>query len=119
MNRKYVEAIMNLRGENKPVKYIAKKLGISKEVIEEVIINNIINSEPYIDKLVKGRQFLESPDFSTTKEVIKNLNLESIFENFTVLSYIAKNRNNHHDRLMDYIRYLLLSLKNNKKPDIF
>lgn len=115
MNKKYIEEIMNLRGNNRPVRYIAKKLGVNKEVIEEIITSNIISSEPLIDGLVKGKQFQESPDYITTKQLIEKLDINVVFKNNTVLSYIAKNRSNHHDRLMDYIRYLLLSLKKDQK----
>ena len=55
MNSKYEEGVANLRGINKSVKYITKKLGLKKDAVEQVIATWILKSDPYIDEMISGK----------------------------------------------------------------
>ncbi len=97
-----------LRCKNRPVKAIAKELGIGRDDIEKMIAKLIRETDPVLEELVKGRKanpivndispLLEKSDFSVRYA-------ETLLNDERVLDYIALKREDHHDRFMDCIRY--------------
>lgn len=112
MNKRYEMAIANLRGLNKSVKSIAKKLGIKKDDIEEFISNDIMKSNPIIDELTVGKRATCDPNAAEMVGLIKKLDDSELFKNDEIISYMCMHKNNYHDRFMDYLRYKILNLKN-------
>ena len=104
MNRKLEEAVAGLRCMNKPVKQIARALAVRKDDIEKIIKDWIIETDPFLDKLLRERKVKSIPDPKKMISLMKN-STEAIIENPEILDYIAKKRNDHHDRFMDCIRY--------------
>jgi hypothetical protein len=104
VNTKLEEAVAGLRCVNKPVKQIAKTLGIKKDEIEKIIKEWIIKTDPYISELVKERKANAIPDAGEMKLLVK-MDTGDILNDKRVLNYIARKRNDHHDRFMDCIRY--------------
>ncbi|WOE51677.1 hypothetical protein [Sulfuracidifex metallicus] len=103
-----VKEVSIRRCKNRPVKAIAKELGMNREDVEKIISKLIRDTNPYLDELVKGRKIntitidisplVEKSDF--TKEYAQTL-----LNDDRVLDYIAMKRGDYHDRLMDCIRY--------------
>jgi hypothetical protein len=115
MNPKLEEAVAGLRCVNKPVKQISKTLGIKKDIIEKIIKEWIMDTDPYINELVRERKVHAIPDTGSMKSLVK-MNAEDLLNDKRILDYIAKKRNDHHDRFMDCIRYKIkIMLENNKK----
>ncbi len=115
MNSKLEFAVAQLRCENKPVKQIAKHLGVKKDEIEKIIKYWIGVTDPYIDKLIGKRSVSSLPN---TKEMISKLmhsSTDEILNSPEILDYIAKKRNDHHDRFMDCIRYKIRIKIDDKK----
>jgi hypothetical protein len=112
MNSKYEEGVANLRGINKSVKYITKKLGLKKDAVEQVIATWILKSDPYIDEMISGKKSEFNPTPFEMVELIKKLDDADLFKNEKILSYIMLHRTDHHDRFMDYLRFKLLKSKN-------
>lgn len=104
MNKKLEEAVAGLRCVNKPVKQIARTLSVGKDDIEKIIKDWIIETDPFLDKLVRERKVTNIPDAKRMISLMKN-NVELLIETPEILDYIAKKRNDHHDRFMDCIRY--------------
>ncbi|MCY0851375.1 hypothetical protein [Thermoplasma acidophilum] len=116
MNRKLEESIAKLRCENKPVKQIMKILSIRKDDVEKVIEGWIIDTDPFIEEIVKGRKISNLPDSQKLLSLV-NKDAEYILSDPDILDYIAKRRNDHHDRFMDCIRFKIkqyLEHKNRK-----
>jgi len=97
------------RCKNRPVKAIAKELGMSRDDVEKIISKLIRETDPYIEEKVKGRKnaspllvditpLIEGSDFSKAYA-------ETLLKNDAVLDYIAMKKGDHHDRFMDCIRY--------------
>jgi hypothetical protein len=114
MNKKLEEAVAGLRCVNKPVKQIAKTLSVRKDDIEKIIKDWIIETEPFLDKLVRERKVRNVPDTKKMISLMKD-NTETIIKNPEILDYIAKKRNDHHDRFMDCIRYKIKIYLDEKK----
>jgi|GEM_PF-1788400 len=114
MNPKLEEAVAGLRCVNKPVKQIAKTLGVKKDSIEKIIKDWILYTEPYIDKLIGERKVNSIPDAREMKLLVK-MATEDLLSDKRILDYIAKKRNDHHDRFMDCIRYKIKIILENKK----
>jgi len=115
MNKKLEEAVAGLRCVNKPVKSISKTLGVKKDEIEKIIKHWIINTNPFLDELVKNRKARRKPN---TKEMLKlvKMDVNDLLKNDDILDYIAVKRNDYHDRFMDCIRYKInLMLENENK----
>ncbi|MCY0849793.1 hypothetical protein [Sulfuracidifex metallicus] len=103
-----VKEVSIRRCKNRPVRAIAKELGMNREDVEKIISKLIRDTNPYLDELVKGRKIntitidisplVEKSDF--TKEYAQIL-----LNDDRVLDYVAMKRGDHHDRLMDCIRY--------------
>ncbi|BBG23543.1 hypothetical protein [Sulfuracidifex tepidarius] len=96
------------RCKNRPVKAIAKELGMSRDDVEKVISKLIRETDPFIEEKVKGRRkvnlftditpLIEGSDFTKAYA-------EALLKNEAVLDYIAVKSGDHHDRFMDCIRY--------------
>ena len=67
MNQKLEEAVAGLRCVNKPVKQIAKTLGIKKDEIEKIIKEWILQTDPYISELIRERKVNNVPDTGEMK----------------------------------------------------
>ncbi|MGC8608421.1 MAG: hypothetical protein ACP5UV_00960 [Thermoplasmata archaeon] len=106
-----VDEIVKLRCMNKPVKYISKKLGIPRDRIERIITENIQATDPFINDLVKGRKI---ENFNVVNMIDIGINdfscktAAEILHNERVLDYIALKMKDHHDRMMDCIRYVIV-----------
>ncbi len=112
------EEIARLRCMNKPVKYISKKLGLSRDYIEKVIRENIEATDPFIENLIKGRKIKKFD--SGAMFHIKDLDFsaegaEKILNDDDALDYIALKMKDHHDRMMDCLRYLIILYIKDKK----
>ncbi|PYB68842.1 hypothetical protein DMB44_01910 [Thermoplasma sp. Kam2015] len=103
-NKNTEEMVAELRCENKSVKQIMKTLSLRKEEIEKMIKNWIIETDPFIEKMVKGRKVSSSPDVNKISQLIKQ-DIREILDDPLALDYIAKKRSDHHDRFMDCIRF--------------
>lgn len=114
MSKKMEEAVAGLRCVNKPVKSIAKTLGVKKDEIEKIIKHWIIDTEPFIENLIKNRKTGKKP---TTDEMLKlvKMNVADLLKNEKVLDYIAIKRSDYHDRFMDCIRYKIDEMLKNQK----
>ncbi|MFG1389870.1 hypothetical protein [Acidiplasma sp.] len=108
MARKDEEIIASFRCKNKPVKYIAKNTGIKREEIEKIIKRWIIETDPYLDGILKKYKSSKNVSGSDIAELIQG-DPNIFLQNEDVLDYIARNRGNHHDRYMDCIRYKIYS----------
>jgi len=114
MNPKLEEAVAGLRCVNKPVKQIAKTLGVKKDSIEKIIKDWILDTESFINKLIGERKVNSIPDAREMKLLVK-MAPEDLLNDKRILDYIAKKRNDHHDRFMDCIRYKIKIMLENKK----
>ncbi len=114
MNPKLEEAIAGLRCVNKPVKQIAKTLGVKKDAIEKIIRDWIFDTEPYINGIIGERKVNNIPDAREMKLLVK-MDIDGMLSDNRILDYIAKKRNDHHDRFMDCIRYKIKIMLENKK----
>ena len=114
MNQKLEEAIAGLRCVNKPVKQIARTLGVKKDSIEKIIKDWIMDTDPYINELIVERKVNNIPDANEMKLLVK-MDTDDILGDKRILDYIAKKRNDHHDRFMDCIRYKIKIMLENKK----
>ena len=114
MNKKLEEAVAGLRCMNKPVKQIARTLAVRKDDIEKIIKDWIIETDPFLDKLVRERKVKSVPDTKKMISLMKN-DTETMIEDPEILDYIAKKRNDHHDRFMDCIRYKIKIYLDEKK----
>ncbi len=114
MNKKLEEAIAEFRCTNKPVKLISKTLGVKKDDIEKIIKHWIIHTNLYIEDLIKNRKTKNNPSIDDMLKLVKTDSKELV-KNGQILDYIARNRNNHHDRFMDCIRYKIYNMLENKK----
>ncbi|EQB69024.1 MAG: hypothetical protein AMDU4_FER2C00292G0002 [Ferroplasma sp. Type II] len=115
MNQKLEEAVAGLRCVNKPVKQIAKTLGIKKDEIEKIIKEWILQTDPYISELIRERKVNNIPDTGEIKLLVK-MDINNLLNDPRILDYIAKKRNDHHNRFMDCVRYKIkIMLYNNKK----
>ncbi|WP_276929912.1 hypothetical protein [Ferroplasma acidiphilum] len=114
MNSKLEEAIAGLRCVNKPVKQIAKTLGVKKDAIEKIIKDWIIDTDPYINGLIGERKVNNIPDTNEMKLLVQ-METGDLLSDKRILDYIAKKRNDHHDRFMDCIRYKIKIMLENKK----
>ncbi|AWR97729.1 hypothetical protein DFR86_09345 [Acidianus sulfidivorans JP7] len=116
MNSKIEMQIALMRCQNKPVKQIAKKLGINKEDIEAVIKKWIVYTDKYLENLIKNRKIKNNKvDPGLVLNMIQNT--EELLKNDDILDYISLHRTDYHDRYMDCIRYkvyMYLKEKENK-----
>jgi len=113
MNSKIEEKIAQMRCENKPVKLIAKKLGINRDDIEAIIKKWINYSEKFLDNIIKNRR-VKNPKADLGFIVNSIQDIEELLKNDDVLDYIAIHRSDYHDRLMDCIRYKIYKYLNEK-----
>ncbi|AAT43947.1 hypothetical protein [Picrophilus oshimae] len=97
-------SIAELRCANKPVKFISKRLGIKRDVIEKIIKKWIVETEPFINDKISGRKSQSNPSVSDLMPLM-NLDIDDLLKNDAVLDYIARHHGDYHDRLMDCIRY--------------
>lgn len=107
------EDIAIMRCRDRPVKYIAKTLGMKREEVERIIAEVIRVTDPHISRLLEGRVvdkertevagILEMSDLSVDYA-------KYILSNETVLDYMALKWRDHHDRYMDCIRFRLYLL---------
>ncbi|MEM0140240.1 MAG: hypothetical protein QXZ44_06490 [Ferroplasma sp.] len=104
MNSKLEFAIAQFRCINKPVKQIAKTLGIKKDVIEKIIKYWIADTDPFIINLVGKREVHSIPDTGKMVILLHN-DIDKLLAMPEILDYIAKKRGDHHDRFMDCLRY--------------
>ncbi|MFP3163489.1 MAG: hypothetical protein RXQ75_06625 [Acidianus hospitalis] len=104
MNPKIEEKIAQMRCENRPVKQIAKKLGVNRDDIETVIKKWISYTDEYLKELVKNRK-VRNPKADPGFIVNVTTSVEELLKNDEVLDYIALHISDYHDRLMDCIRY--------------
>ncbi|AWR95940.1 hypothetical protein [Acidianus brierleyi] len=104
MNSKIEAKIAQMRCENKPVKLIAKKLGINRDDIEAIIKKWINNTDDFLNDIIKNRK-VKNPKADPGFIVNSIQDLEELLKNDDVLDYIAVHRSDYHDRLMDCIRY--------------
>ena len=107
MNSKRAEDVAHLRCQNKSVKYISKKLSIKRDDIERMIAQWIIDTDYYIEHAVSGHKIDKNPDANSVLEAI-NSSSTIIPLQGEILDYVALHRSNHHDRIMDCIRFHLL-----------
>lgn len=114
MNPKREEEIARLRCENKSVKFISKKLSINRVDIERTIAQWIIDTDKFIEESVSGHKLQKVPDPKSVFEaIISNPNVIPL--QGKILDYVALHRSNHHDRIMDCIRFhVLRSIKGTK-----
>ncbi|ARM76495.1 hypothetical protein [Acidianus manzaensis] len=114
MNSKTEMQIALMRCQNKPVKQIAKKLGVNREDIEAVIKKWISYTDKYLEELTKNRKIKNNkPDPGLILNMIQNV--EELLKNDDILDYIALHRSDYHDRYMDCIRYKIYSYIKEKK----
>ncbi len=102
------EEIFLLRCQNKSVKYISKKTGISKEEIEREITINIRETDDFIRNIIKGHgpvKSFQNWEIGSVCSRIMEMSLEEITENQNIVDYICLKASDHHDRYMDCIRY--------------
>ncbi len=104
MNKKLEEEIASLRGMNKSVKSISKTLGVRKDEIERIISKWIINTNPYIEALVKNRRATRDIPTKEMIELVK-MDVNNLVKNEDLLDYMARKKGDYHDRFMDCIRY--------------
>ncbi|BCU71229.1 hypothetical protein [Stygiolobus caldivivus] len=104
MNSQIEAKIAQMRCENRPVKVIAKRLGLNREDIELVIQKWILSTDPFIEEIIKGRK-VKNPKVDPSLKVNFVSNVEELLKDDDVLDYIALHWTDHHDRLMDCIRY--------------
>ncbi len=114
MNEKLEEAVAGLRCVNKPVKSISKTLGVKKDEIEKIIKHWIIDTEPFIDELIKNRKAKKKPATDEMLKLVK-IDINDILKNEKILDYIAIKRSDYHDRFMDCIRYKIDEMLKNQK----
>ncbi|EZQ10546.1 MULTISPECIES: hypothetical protein [Acidianus] len=103
-----LQEIAKLRCMNKPVKYIAKRVGMDRDDVEKYISDLIIKTDPFLKEIVKGRKasstlFDISPLIEMSDLSVDYAKL--LLGNEKVLDYVAVKMNDHHDRYMDCIRY--------------
>ncbi|MGC8516121.1 MAG: hypothetical protein ACP5OC_08320 [Thermoplasmata archaeon] len=107
MNLKREREVAQLRCENKSVKFISKKLAMNRNDIERIITRWIIETDYYIDKAVSGHKSTGNPDPRHISAVI--LSGSNILPmDGEILDYATLHRSDHHDRIMDCIRYHIL-----------
>ena len=107
MKSKREEDVARLRCENKSVKFISKKLSMRREEIERIIAQWIIDTDYYIEKSVSRHKLQRNPDPNSVSEIIMS-NSNIIPLQGEILDYVALHRSNHHDRMMDCIRFHIL-----------
>ena len=65
--------------------------------------------------MIRERKVNTIPDTGEMKLLVK-MDVNSLLNDTKILDYMAKKRNDHHDRFMDCIRYKIkIMLENNKK----
>jgi len=107
MNSKLEEEVAQLRCNNKSVKYISRKLSLGRDDIERIITQWIINTDHYIEKAVSGHKVQRNPEAFSVLDAIKSTaNIVPLHGE--VLDYVSLHRSDHHDRLMDCIRFRIL-----------
>ncbi len=107
MNTKNEIDVANLRCDNKSVAFISKKLAMNKEKIERIITQWIIDTDNLIKESVSGHKVQKIPDLNSVREkIMAHANVLPL--KGEVLDYVALNHSNHHDRIMDCIRFHIL-----------
>ena len=111
MNAKREEDVARLRCQNKSVKFISKKLSMKRDDIERIIKQWIIDTDHYIEQSVSGHKLQKIPDANSVLEAIMSKSNIVPLQG-EILDYVALHRSNHHDRMMDCIRFhILISIK--------
>jgi hypothetical protein len=111
MKSKIEAEIAQMRCENKPVKIIAKKLGVNRDDIEATIKKWINYTDEFLYNAVKNRK-IKNPKVDPGFIVNSIQNVEDLLKNDDVLDYITIHRTDYHDRLMDCIRYKIYKYLN-------
>lgn len=114
MNHKSEEKVASLRCDNKSVLFISKRLAMNTEKIERIISQWIIETDNFIKESVSGHKLQKIPDPNSVRQMIKaHPNLIPL--EGEVLDYVAIHHSDHHDRIMDSIRFhILRSLEETK-----
>lgn len=113
MNKKLEESIAKLRCENKPVKQITKILSVNRDDVEKLIKSWIMETDPFLEGIVKGRKVSTQIDQRRLLS-LEDKTAEYILSDPEILDYIAKKRNDHHDRFMDCIRFKIKEYLENR-----
>jgi len=85
-----------------------------REDVEHMITKWILETDHYIEQFVSGHKVDGNPDPNMVAKIITSSS-NIIPLKGDILDYVALNRSNHHDRIMDCIRYHLMKSINDSE----